>query len=159
METRPEKWSLKSLTMSEWNRLKNCGGQMLADAPTEAVAIYNRVRQGERQSRYREEIGFACLCMRCLWDSNVTHTLPFPALAGEIYRDKRSSKTVRNRALDILDDAWSEDGFLLREIYSLAQEMRKKNGYVVPDFNELADLIAGWGTRGVKRLWLSKVIC
>ena len=157
MENRTKPWNLKKLTQNEWLRLKNSGGLMLNEAPAEVIIIYRLARTGEQKSYYRDSISFACLCMRCLWDKDITRTKPFHELAGDLYRDTKTSKAIKSRLLEVMDDSWGEDGYLLRYLYSIAQIMRKRDGSIVPDFEGLTDMIANWNTRGVKRLWLNEI--
>lgn len=136
---------------------------MMNEAPTKAIMLYYKARASENgeyadMGRYREEISFACLCMRCLWNKDANIKKPYHKMLGELYRDKDTGTVLKERIMDMLDEPWGQDGYLLTHLCSLTGKMRKRSGQIVPDFEELINQIANWNTQGIKRLWINSLI-
>ena len=151
------KWNESKLTKNDWYELKRNAGLTMDEATAGALIAYRRARNAAQQGLYRDKIDFACLCMRCMWDKNVSKKISLPTLIQGLKRDSNLADVIKDRCEGILNETWRDDGYLLKMIHSLLCLIRKKSPDIMPDFDMLANDLAHWDDRNVKRFWIDKI--
>ena len=152
-----KKWELSRLSASELGALKRCAGIPFGSDMRAAQAFY-RATEGSRP--YQEAAWYGALCLQCLWKQDEVRTiLPFEEMLRRMYSDPKATDSTKKRCTVFLDIPWSNDGFLLGKLCSLARMMRSKDSSVMPDFSALANDLCSWNSldKYVQRRWIKKI--
>lgn len=96
---------------------------------------------------------FASACLHCLWDTDASQRRPLPEIIGTLRRTQQLSDSMHKRVLQIMDTAWSDDGYLLTKIARLARALRQM-GYQI-DCRALLNDLRWWNDarQRVQRAW------
>lgn len=159
VQERASLWDESNIAKDERFSLKQFAGIMMDNTPAKAVAAYYRVRNREEQTtRYRDEICFACLCMNCLWDKG-TAKRPLQEMLAEACSDPQDGKRIRSACIEVLDEPWRRDGYMLAKLCRLVVMLRKKSSAVMPDFERLAGDLFRWNSdsKYVQRNWIEVI--
>ena len=154
------KWDLSRLSPGERSALKRSAGIMIDDAGMQAVEAFYRAMTVPC-APYAEKAWFGAMCMQCMWrEEDHPQVKPFPEILQSMYSNPDATDSMRKRCTGYMDIFWSEDGFLLGKLCSLARKMRAENPSVIPDFEALADDLNRWNNAEhyVQRKWLT-IIC
>lgn len=155
-----KKWQTEKLDSGGRNALKRNAGVMMGSGLQALEAFYRAIAYAPK-SQDQEAQWFACLCMECLWKpEDHPRVVRMEELLRQLYRNSETSDSIKRRVISLLDVPWSRDGYLLGKLSNFARMFRAKDGSVMPDFDALADDLAGWNhpDRYVQRRWI-RTIC
>ena len=156
-----KKWSIEKLDSGGRSLLKRNAGVSMGNNLQAVEAFYRAINNKVPRNQYQEEQWYACLCMECLWKpEDHPRIVNMEELLRKIYQNQDSSDSIKHRIIALLDIPWGNDGYLLGKLSNYSRMLRAKDGSVMPDFDRLADDLAGWNhpDRYVQRRWI-KTIC
>ena len=154
------KWDVSRLSTGERSALKRNAGIPMGNSLQALEAFYHAVPIIPKGIQ-RESQWYACLCMQCLWKpEDHPAVIRYEEILRRLYMNADTSDSIRNRIINMLDQPWSEDGFLLGKLNNFSHMFRSGDASLMPDFDALADDLARWNhpDKPVQRRWI-RTIC
>lgn len=151
-EERKEKFfcALDELNSGERVALRRAVGTRLADANGRALQAFFKCLPRDI-GLPQEEKWYAAACFHCMWEETDREALT--QILKTFLIDESVSNSTRQRMVQILDQKWDEDGFLLTKLGRFLKMVKQRGGAV--DCSALLDDFLAWNREDqkVQRKW------